>query len=60
MVIEMILQPNFNKSFRKMVVLKTYKSDGFAIVLDHFIPTKDIASANQTKISKRFCNETQS
>jgi len=28
--------------------------DGFAIVLDHFIPAKDIASANQARISRDF------
>ena len=28
--------------------------DGFAIVMDHFIPAKDIASANQAKISRDF------
>ena len=28
--------------------------EGFAIVLDHFIPAKDIASANQAKISREF------
>jgi 3-isopropylmalate/(R)-2-methylmalate dehydratase large subunit len=28
--------------------------DGFSIVMDHYIPTKDIASANQAKISREF------
>ncbi len=28
--------------------------DGFAIVMDHYIPAKDIASANQAKISREF------
>ncbi len=28
--------------------------EGFTIVLDHFIPAKDIASANQAKISRDF------
>ncbi|MDA3049991.1 3-isopropylmalate dehydratase large subunit [Campylobacter sp. JMF_02 ED1] len=28
--------------------------DGFAIVMDHYIPTKDILSANQAKISREF------
>ena len=31
--------------------------DGFSIVLDHFIPAKDIASANQAKISRVFAKE---
>ena len=28
--------------------------DGFSIVMDHYIPAKDIASANQAKISREF------
>ena len=31
--------------------------DGFSIVLDHFIPAKDIASANQAKISRQFAKK---
>jgi len=31
--------------------------DGFSIVLDHFIPAKDIASANQAKISRDFAKK---
>ena len=31
--------------------------DGFSIVLDHFIPAKDIASANQAKISREFAKK---
>ncbi|MDQ7045200.1 MAG: 3-isopropylmalate dehydratase large subunit [Sulfurimonas sp.] len=31
--------------------------DGFSIVLDHFIPAKDIASANQAKISRVFAKQ---
>ncbi len=31
--------------------------DGFSIVLDHFIPAKDIASANQAKISRVFAKK---
>jgi len=33
---------------------KLANPDGFAIVLDHFVPAKDIASANQAKISRDF------
>jgi len=33
---------------------KLANPDSFAIVLDHFIPAKDIASANQAKISRDF------
>ncbi len=31
--------------------------DGFALVLDHFIPAKDIASANQARISRDFAKK---
>ena len=31
--------------------------DGFSIVLDHFIPAKDIASANQARISRDFAKK---
>ena len=33
---------------------KLSNPDGFALVLDHFIPAKDIASANQARISRDF------
>jgi len=36
---------------------KLANPDGFSIVLDHFIPAKDIASANQAKISRIFAKE---
>lgn len=31
--------------------------DGFCIVMDHFIPAKDIASANQARISRDFAKK---
>jgi 3-isopropylmalate/(R)-2-methylmalate dehydratase large subunit len=31
--------------------------DGFALVMDHFIPAKDIASANQARISRDFATK---
>lgn len=36
---------------------KLANPDGFSIVLDHFIPAKDIASANQAKISREFAKK---
>ena len=33
--------------------------DGFCIVMDHFIPAKDIASANQARISRDFAKKPQ-
>jgi len=38
----------------KRVATKLANPDGFCIVLDHFIPAKDIASANQARISRDF------
>lgn len=35
------------------------KPDNFCIVMDHFIPAKDIASANQAKISRDFAKKFQ-
>ena len=40
--------------FEKVGATKLAKSDNFALVMDHFIPAKDIASANQAKISRDF------
>ncbi len=36
---------------------KLANPDGFSIVLDHFIPAKDIASANQARISRDFAKK---
>ena len=33
---------------------KLARPDNFCIVMDHYIPAKDIASANQAKISRDF------
>ena len=38
---------------------KLANPDGFSIVLDHFIPAKDIASANQARISRDFAKKHQ-
>lgn len=35
------------------------KPDNFCIVMDHFIPAKDIASANQARISRDFAKKHQ-
>ena len=39
------------KAFEDAGATKLANPDGFCIVLDHFIPAKDIASANQARIS---------
>ena len=49
-----ITTPISIKAFEDGGFEKLANPDGFAIVLDHFIPAKDIASANQAKISRDF------
>ncbi len=49
-----ITTPISIKAFEDSGALKLANPDGFSIVLDHFIPAKDIASANQAKISRDF------
>lgn len=41
-------------AFEESGATKLANPDGFCIVLDHFIPAKDIASANQARISRDF------
>ena len=52
-----ITTPISIKAFRESGAKRLAKPDSFAIVLDHFIPAKDIASANQAKISREFAYE---
>ncbi|MBL0686465.1 MAG: 3-isopropylmalate dehydratase large subunit [Sulfurospirillum sp.] len=49
-----ITTPISIKAFEDSGVKKLANPDGFSIVMDHFIPAKDIASANQAKISRDF------
>jgi len=49
-----ITTPISIRAFEEGGFKKLANPDGFAIVLDHFIPAKDIASANQAKISRDF------
>ncbi len=49
-----ITTPISIKAFEDSGKEKLANPEGFAIVLDHFIPAKDIASANQAKISRDF------
>ncbi|MEA1915058.1 MAG: 3-isopropylmalate dehydratase large subunit [Campylobacterota bacterium] len=49
-----ITTPISIKAFEDSGVEKLANPDGFALVLDHFIPAKDIASANQARISRDF------
>ena len=49
-----ITTPISIKAFEESGAKTLANPDGFSIVLDHFIPAKDIASANQAKISRDF------
>jgi 3-isopropylmalate/(R)-2-methylmalate dehydratase large subunit len=49
-----ITTPISIRAFEESGAEKLAKPDNFAIVLDHFIPPKDIASANQAKINREF------
>jgi len=52
-----ITTPISIRAFRESGAKKLAKPDNFAIVMDHYIPAKDIASANQAKISRDFAYE---
>lgn len=45
------------KSFRGMGADKVFDKDKIALVMDHFTPQKDIDSANQVLISRKFAEE---
>ncbi len=49
-----ITTPISIKAFEQSGAKQLAKPNNFAIVMDHFIPAKDIASANQAKISREF------
>lgn len=44
-------------AFEKSGANRLANPDAFSIVLDHFIPAKDIASANQARISRDFAKK---
>ncbi|NLB34110.1 MAG: 3-isopropylmalate dehydratase large subunit, partial [Tissierellia bacterium] len=52
-----ITTPVAIKEFEKMGAKKVYHKDKIAIVLDHFVPNKDIKSAEQCKVSRTFSKE---
>jgi len=49
-----ITTPISIRAFEESGAEKLAKPDNFCIVMDHYIPAKDIASANQAKISREF------
>ena len=52
-----ITTPISIRAFKESGAKKLAKPNNFAIVMDHYIPAKDIASANQAKISRDFAYE---
>lgn len=50
-----ITTPVAIKEFEKMGAEKVYDKDKVVVVLDHFVPNKDIKSAEQCKTSRCFC-----
>ncbi len=52
-----ITAPLAIKSFQKMGATKVFDKDKVVFVMDHFTPPKDIDSANQILISRRFAEE---
>jgi 3-isopropylmalate/(R)-2-methylmalate dehydratase large subunit len=49
-----ITTPISIKAFEESGAAVLANPDAFALVMDHYIPAKDIASANQAKISREF------
>ncbi|PHS40109.1 MAG: 3-isopropylmalate dehydratase large subunit [Sulfurovum sp.] len=49
-----ITTPISIRAFEESGAVKLARPDSFALVMDHYIPAKDIASANQAKISREF------
>ncbi len=54
-----ITTPISIKAFEDSGATALANPDGFSIVLDHFIPAKDIASANQARVSRDFAKKYQ-
>lgn len=52
-----ITTPVAIKEFEKMGAKKVYDKDKVVVVFDHFVPAKDIKSAEQCKVSRCFCKE---
>ena len=54
-----ITTPLSIRAFEESGAKKLANPEGFCIVLDHFIPAQDIASANQARISRDFARKHQ-
>ncbi len=52
-----ITSPIAIKEFRRIGVKKVFDPKKIVMVADHFVPNKDITSAEQAKLMRDFCNE---
>ncbi|PAF45967.1 3-isopropylmalate dehydratase large subunit [Helicobacter sp. 11S02629-2] len=52
-----ITMPISIRSFKEAGAKKLARPENFSLVMDHYIPAKDIQSANQAKISREFILE---
>nr|WP_312578318.1 3-isopropylmalate dehydratase large subunit [Sedimentibacter sp.] len=52
-----ITTPVAIKEFEKMGAEKIFDKNKVVVVFDHFVPAKDIKSAEQCKVSRCFCKE---
>lgn len=52
-----ITTPVAIKEFEKMGARNIFDKDKVVVVFDHFVPAKDIKSAEQCKVSRCFCKE---
>ena len=52
-----ITAPIAIREFQKIGVGKVFAPDKIVMVPDHFVPNKDIASAEQAKVSREFARE---
>ncbi len=52
-----ITAPIAIKEFRRIGVKKVFDPNRIVMVADHFVPNKDITSAEQTKFVRDFCTE---
>ncbi len=52
-----ITAPLAIKSFREMGATRVFDKDKIALVMDHFTPQKDIDSANQVLVTRKFAEE---
>ncbi len=52
-----ITAPLAIKSFKEMGAKKVFDKDKIVFVMDHFTPQKDIESANQVLVSRKFAQE---